>query len=129
MRTVALSLLVFVSLLAPGGLAAADDKERDDVVRDATRVGSGVTIPVLIHKVNPKYTSEARDARIEGVTVLSAEVWPDGATHNIRVVRRLDPGLDQEAIKAATKWRFRPGTKDGVPVKVAVTLEVNFRLR
>jgi TonB family protein len=88
-----------------------------------------VTRPVLIHKVNPKYTPEARDARIEGVTVLSAEVWPDGATHNIRVVRTLDPGLDQEATTAASKWKFRPGIKDGVPVKVAVTLEVKFRLR
>jgi TonB family protein len=128
MRTLALILLV-VALLPPAGLATADDKDRDDVVRGADWVGSGVTRPVLIHKVNPKYTPEARDARIEGVTVLSAEVWPDGATHNIRVVRTLDPGLDQEATTAASKWKFRPGIKDGVPVKVAVTLEVKFRLR
>jgi TonB family protein len=48
--------------------------------------------------------------------------------HNIRVFRSLDPGLDQEAIQAASRWKFRPGTKDGVPVRIAVTLMINFRL-
>ena len=128
MRKLAIALMLFIVLPA-GRLAKADDQEPDDVIRHAGRVGSGVTAPVLLHKVHPKYTSEAQDAHIEGTTVLSAEVWPDGATHNIRVVRTLDPGLDRQAIKAVSKWKFRPGVKDGAPVKVAVTLEVNFRLR
>jgi TonB family protein len=93
------------------------------------RVGNGVRPPVVIRKVPPKYTAAARDASLEGRVVLYAEVWPDGAAHNIKVVRSLEPGLDQKAIEAVGKWKFRPGTKDGVPVKVAATFEVNFRLR
>jgi TonB family protein len=46
-------------------------------------------------------------------------------------VRSLDStfGLDQEAIKAAKQWRFRPGTRFGEPVAVLVTIELTFTLR
>jgi len=99
----------------------------------AMRLGDGALLrpvgaPVVLFKVEPKYTKAAARAHIAGRVVLFAEVWPDGAAHNFKVVRSLDPGLDQEAIKAVSKWKFRPGMKDGVPVKVAVTVEVNFRL-
>jgi TonB family protein len=97
------------------------------------RLGDGAPLrpvgaPVVLFKVEPKYTKAAARARIAGRVVLAAEVWPDGAAHNFKVVRSLDPGLDQEAIKAVSKWKFRPGMKDGTLVKVAVTVEVNFRL-
>jgi TonB family protein len=44
------------------------------------------------------------------------------------VTRRLELGLDQKAIDAVSQWKFRPGTKDGQPVTVQATIEVNFRL-
>jgi outer membrane biosynthesis protein TonB len=47
--------------------------------------------------------------------------------HNIKVQRPLGMGLDEKAIEAVQQWRFRPGMKDGKPVTVAATLEVNFR--
>jgi TonB family protein len=49
----------------------------------------------------------------------------------VEVVRSLDStfGLDQEAIKAAKKWRFKPGTRFGEPVAVLVTIELTFTLR
>jgi outer membrane biosynthesis protein TonB len=37
-------------------------------------------------------------------------------------------GLDEKAIEAVAKWRFRPGMKRGVPVPVYANVEVNFRL-
>jgi TonB family protein len=92
------------------------------------KVGNGVRAPVVIHKVEPEYTEAARSAHLEGTVVLYAEVWPDGTAHNFRVVRSLDPGLDQKAIQAVTKWKFRPAMKDGVPVKAAATFEVNFKM-
>jgi periplasmic protein TonB len=56
-------------------------------------------------------------------------VEPDGtAGPNIRVMRSLDPALDEQAIEAVRQWKFRPGQKDGMPVTVAATIEVNFRL-
>ena len=60
--------------------------------------------------------------------VLSVEVGPDGLAHNARVLRGLGLGLDENAIDAISQWRFRPAVKDGQPVTVPATIEVNFRL-
>jgi len=92
------------------------------------RVGNGVTAPQLIYKVEPQYTEEARAAKYQGTVLLFVEVQADGTAANIRVVRSLGLGLDEKAIEALRQWRFKPGTKDGVPVPVAATIEVNFRL-
>ena len=37
-------------------------------------------------------------------------------------------GLDEKAMEAVRKWRFKPGYKDGKPVSVLANVEVNFRL-
>ena len=52
---------------------------------------------------------------------------PDGTVGDIQVIRSLDStfGLDQEAIKAATQWRFAPGTRLGEPVPVLITIELD----
>ena len=60
--------------------------------------------------------------------MLYIEVDPSGKATNIKVVRSLGLGLDEKAIEAVKKWKFRPGYKDGKPVTVAATIEVNFRL-
>lgn len=92
------------------------------------RVGGGVTAPALLYKVEPEYSEEARKAKYQGTVVLYVEVSPDGKAVNPKVVRSLGLGLDEKAIEAVRKWRFRPGYKDGKPVTVAATIEVNFRL-
>jgi periplasmic protein TonB len=92
------------------------------------RVGGGVSAPRLTYKVEPEYSEEARKAKYQGTVVLAVEVWPDGGAHNIRVLRSLGLGLDEKAIQAVEKWKFVPGHKDGKPVRVAATIEVNFRL-
>jgi TonB family protein len=70
-------------------------------------------------------------AKIQGKVWLEVVVMPDGRPGNIRVVRSLDRtfGLDEEAIKAMRQWRFRPGTRQGEAVAVAVTVEMEFTLR
>lgn len=92
------------------------------------RVGSGVTAPKLLFKKEPMYSEEARKARLVGRVVLSIVVAEDGTPQNPRVVRGLGLGLDEMAIEAVRTWRFDPGKKEGKPVKVAATVEVNFRL-
>jgi TonB family protein len=92
------------------------------------RVGGGVSAPTLLYKVEPEYSEEARKAKYQGTVVLYVEVDPSGKAKNLRVVRSLGLGLDEKAIEAVTKWKFRPGYKDGKPVTVAATIEVNFRL-
>jgi periplasmic protein TonB len=104
----------------------------DDGVGDGPYgVGNGVVGPDLIHRTPPQYSAEAMRAKLQGVAVLSGVVGVDGLLHDIRVVRSLDAafGLDQEAIRCVKQWRFRPGTRQGKPVAVYVTIEVAFNLR
>jgi TonB family protein len=92
------------------------------------RVGGGVSAPVLLFKKEPEYSEEARKAKYQGTVVLYVEVTEDGKAANMRVLRSLGLGLDEKAMEAVRQWKFKPGYKDGRPVKVAATIEVNFRL-
>ena len=87
-----------------------------------------VVSPRLLHKVEPSYAPEAREALLEGTVVLQIEIWEDGRMHNPRVLSGLGMGLDERAIEAVRQWRFAPGTKNGEPVRVTAQVEVSFRL-
>ena len=94
--------------------------------------GNGVTLPRLVREVKPQYTQEAKDAHIEGTVLVQAIVLTDGNVDtDVKVVRSLDPtyGLDNEAVKAARQWRFKPGTKNGEPVAVRIHIELTFTLK
>jgi TonB family protein len=92
------------------------------------KIGGGVSAPTLVFKVEPEYSEEARKAKFQGTVVLYVVVDDKGQPRDLRVIRPLGLGLDEKAIEAVMKWRFRPGYKDGKPVPVAATIEVNFRL-
>jgi len=92
------------------------------------RVGGGVTAPVPLYRPEPEYSEEARKAKYQGTVVLYVEVDAQGRPRNVKVTRSLGLGLDEKAIEAVEKWKFRPGYKDGKPVTVAASVEVNFRL-
>lgn len=92
-------------------------------------VGGGVTPPTVVSRVEPQYSEEARKARYQGTVVLEAIVKRDGTVDILRVVRSLGFGLDENAIQALRQWRFKPGMRNGVPVDVALNIEVNFNLR
>lgn len=94
----------------------------------AFRIGGGVTAPVPIYKIEPEYSEEARKAKFQGTVLLAIVVDTDGVAKNIRVIRPLGMGLDEKAVEAVQKWRFRPGYKDGKAVPVMANVEVNFRL-
>jgi periplasmic protein TonB len=92
-------------------------------------VGGGVKAPIVLFEAKPNYTEEARKARIEGVVLLQLVVRKDGSTDSFKVLRGLGYNLDESAISTiANKWRFKPGTKSGVPVDVQILIEVSFRL-
>jgi len=91
-------------------------------------VGGGVTAPVLLARTDPEYTEEDRQARVQGTVTLYVQVSPEGKAENMRVLRSVSPGLDAKAIEAVSQWKFKPGMKDGKPVPVQASVEVNFRL-
>lgn len=95
------------------------------------RIGSGVESPRLLQSARPDYTSEAMRAKVQGVVQLEGVVLPDGTVGDVRVIRSLDAvfGLDEEAIRAARRFRFEPGRRFGEPVAVLVSFEIEFTLR
>jgi TonB family protein len=92
------------------------------------RTGNGVTQPSVIRKTDPEYAEEARIAQMSGTVMLSVIVGEDGNVRDIHVERPVGLGLDDKAIEAVRAWQFKPGLKDGMPVPVAVHVEINFRL-
>jgi TonB family protein len=89
---------------------------------------AGLKAPSLASKVEPEYSQEAKDGKLQGTVVLRLVVDEHGLAQNIVVSKPLGKGLDEKAIEAIRKWHFNPGEKDGKPVRVAATVEVNFRL-
>ena len=91
-------------------------------------VGHGVSAPRPIYDPEPEYSNEARIAKFQGDVLLWVVVGADGIPHDVRVQHSLGMGLDEKAIAAVKNWRFQPATKDGRPVAVQVSIQVNFRL-
>jgi TonB family protein len=89
----------------------------------------GKTPPHLISHVEPEYDQASRLAQIEGTVVLWVVIDGKGLPAEPIVQRSLSPGLDANAITAVKQWRFSPATKDGNPISIIATMEVNFRLR
>jgi TonB family protein len=121
-----LPLVIVLGMAAIPMAAGAGQKDAQ-----VQKPGNGVTSPVLVHDVKPKYTKAAMDAKIQGNVRLEAVVLEDGTVGTVRVARSLDVehGLDEEAVKAMKQWTFRPGTKDGKAVPVQVEVEMTFRLK
>jgi protein TonB len=93
------------------------------------RPGSGgVTLPIPIYKPEPEYAEEARKAKYQGTVQLYVEIDATGRTRNMKVLHGLGLGLDDKAMEAVAKWKFKPGTKDGKPVPVMALIDVVFRL-
>jgi len=90
--------------------------------------GRGVTPPQLIYKIEPEFSEQARKAKYQGVVVLAIDVDASGNVRNIRVRQSLGLGLDEKAIEAVSKWRFRPGVLNGRPVTTEAVVQVSFQL-
>jgi periplasmic protein TonB len=88
----------------------------------------GVTVPQVVYSPEPSFSEEARKSKTQGIVLLLIVVGPDGKPYNIRVQQSLGMGLDEKAIEAVSRWRFRPATFNGPPVATQIAVEVNFRL-
>lgn len=89
---------------------------------------SGMTPPRVVFNPDPEYSEIARKLKYQGVVVVYLIVDPSGAPKDLQVVNRLGLGLDDQAVAAVSTWKFEPATKEGVPVPVAINVEVNFHL-
>jgi TonB family protein len=117
------------AVVALVGLAARPLVAGQDGAIGPVNKGGGDSVPPqVIFAPDPSYTLEARQKKISGEVSLRIDVLTDGTTNNIRVLKSLDPGLDQSAVETITHWRFRPATKSGTPVTTDAVVVVRFRL-
>ena len=119
-----LYLTVLTLALSSAGVAA-QGASQDDIYR----IGPGITPPKLLRKVEPEFTGQARNAGVQGIVALDIVVGLDGRPSDISIISPLGFGLDERAEEAIRKWEFKPAAKDGKPVKMGATVQVNFRFR
>jgi TonB family protein len=126
------SLSLGVDAKAQTAPPVVDHDNSKPSAKDGTvRAGvGGVSTPGCVSCPPPKYSSEARAAKLQGTVVLQATVTADGRAINISVVKALGKGLEEKAIEAVKNWKFKPANgPDGKPVPCVVPIEVTFRLR
>lgn len=88
----------------------------------------GVTQPIPILTPEAEFSDEARRQKYQGVCTISVIIDAQGNPQSPRLVQRLGMGLDEKALDAVMRYRFKPAKKDGKPVAVRMQVMVNFRL-
>ena len=88
----------------------------------------GVSVPLVLFNPEPSFSDEARKAKAQGIVMLLLVVGKDGHPYDIRVGQSLGMGLDEKAIEAVSRWRFRPATLNGQPVATQIAVQVDFHL-
>jgi protein TonB len=107
-----------------GGPVVAPEPQNEIV-----RFDGSMTRPVMLSGRQPRYTELARRAGIQGVVILEAVIDKQGRVTNVRLLKPMSMGLDEEAIAAVKSWVFEPAKMGGRPVAVYYTLTVNFQIQ
>jgi TonB family protein len=86
-----------------------------------------VSPPLPLNSVMAQYSDAGRRLHINGNCMVSVIVDKYGMPQDPRVLRSLEPGMDTNALIAVRKYRFKPAMKDGTPIPVMITVQVEFR--
>jgi protein TonB len=92
-------------------------------------VNGDMVRPLLLVKVEPSYPLAARRAGLSGRVTVSAVIGLEGGVESAEVLASSNPLFDQAALDAVRKWRYRPATMNGRPVRVFFTVVVDFVVR
>jgi TonB family protein len=87
----------------------------------------GMTSPKPVNNVEAEFSGEARRKHASGTVLIAMMVTEQGLPADVRVATPAGMGLDEEALKAARRYRFKSATLDGVPVSAPIVVEINFR--
>jgi TonB family protein len=122
--------LGFHLTLIASTLAFAQDKHVDPAPPHIYHVGEGVSQPKATFSPTPEYTVGAAKKKIEGTVLLSLIVFPDGTSRDVTVIKGLGYGLDEQAVKAVSIWRFQPAVRqsDGEAIPISITVETTFNV-
>ncbi len=117
-------LLSYLVMTAVPPFAAFAQSTPDPVYQP----GKDVKPPKLVHYVEPQFSPSSKEAFVEGTVKISTVVTREGIPTELKIISGLNAKEDETAVEALKQWRFQPGTKAGQPVKVRVTVEVDFHL-
>lgn len=84
-------------------------------------------IEAIMKKIS--YPNIAKQAGLEGKVILLTYINEQGGVDDVKVVKGVGGGCDEEAIDAIKKTKFTAGKSKGVPVKVKLTLAITFKLK
>jgi TonB family protein len=127
-RLFALAILLIVSALQSTLLFCQDNSATETYDGQPLCQKRRGVFPHPIYQPGPEYDDKARKKKIEGTVTLSVIVTKEGGTADIKVIKTLTPGLDQQAIKAVSRWKFEPVAQDGQACPMRMNVEVSFRL-
>jgi len=86
------------------------------------------SMPQVVFKVEPEYTTQAKAAKVNGVVTLSLVVNKQGLPTNVHVVKSLESSLDKNAVATVQQYRFKPALENGQPVEKPIHVEINYQL-
>lgn len=89
----------------------------------------GISAMMQYLSSNIKYPVEAQRKNISGRVMVQFVVMEDGKLSRVKVVRSIDPLLDEEAMRVVREMpAWAPGMQDGKKVKTRFTIPVSFNL-
>jgi TonB family protein len=113
--------------IATGGFGSQEVAHQGPKIAQA-EIGPATTPVEITYKPNPVYTQEARDLKLQGEVLLEVSFAANGTLHVNKVVRGLGHGLDEAAVAAANKIRFKPALRYSQPVDSTAVVHVMFQL-
>lgn len=97
--------------------------------RSPLHLGGAVKPPVGVYTPQPRYSEEAREARVQGVVLLQSVIDEEGDVTRLEVLKGLPLGLTASALDTVRTWKYQPATLNGEPVPVYFHLMVRFSVQ
>lgn len=117
-----LAVILLSSMLVPAAAHAAEPSASVPAIR----VTTGVVPPVVLNSNDFTVSADAMSTvlTLRPSVVLALTVNEEGRTENVRLVKSVNPKVDEQILNAARDFRFRPGMLDDQPVPVDLQLTV-----
>ena len=120
-----LLLIVFISLPVLSQSTPPSDDQYLAFATTMPEVEGGMQ--ELVKKI--KYPPIARQTNLEGKVYAMAYVNETGGVDQVKIIKGLGGGCDEEVIRVLEISKFKPGQHEGKPVKVKTTVSITFKLK
>jgi len=123
-----ISISISIGMAQPTALLGQDNSAKETYDGEPLCQNRRGVFPHPTYRTDPEYDDKDRKTKTQGTVVLSVIVTKEGNTVDIKVTKTLTPGLDQQAIKCVSQWRFEPVIQDGKVCPAKMAVEVTFHL-